>query len=487
MKFVFYLLISCILSFFVFSCQPKGNNQTIYLEADTVSLLRNPCMGWGLYDDASGEVQNADEYWLAQNEAACKYGSFFYVRWRWSDMEPQEGRYAWLYDENYKKLIQGALDRGLKLCFRIYNNSQDNLRQGTPEYVRKAGAKGYMVKGGGRDLWTPYPDDPVFLAKLDKFVKAFAEEYDDPDRVDFVDAYNIGWWGECHNIRLQEPGRLEWLLDSISTIYSSAFKHVLLALPFGSQVGFAAEKKIAIDSKGYVMRRDGLGSMWFSDKEMQIAREMYGKTLLIGESCWWGSCNDSVKPYATDRKYVLKNWRDVYELTCEQALNYGFNTLDLRELPETEGWTVKAGDLVRKFISKGGYRLCPYAITVPVKVQVGEEARIEHCWKNLATGYLPNNVKNWNNKYKPAFALLNDRGEVVKIFVDRSADPSSWLYGLENIYSLPVGFGGIESGTYRWAVSVVDVSKGNLPGIRLAVNVDSVVNGWYIIGQIIVS
>ena len=28
-------------------------------------------------------------------------------------MEPEEGKYAWIYDENYKKLIQGALDRGL--------------------------------------------------------------------------------------------------------------------------------------------------------------------------------------------------------------------------------------------------------------------------------------------------------------------------------------------------------------------------------------
>ena len=50
-------------------------------------------------------------------------------------MEPEEGKYAWLYDENYKKLIQGALDRGLKLCFRIYNNGQDNLRAGRPELL----------------------------------------------------------------------------------------------------------------------------------------------------------------------------------------------------------------------------------------------------------------------------------------------------------------------------------------------------------------
>ena len=89
-------------------------------------------------------------------------------------MEPEEGKYAWIYDENYKKLIQGALDRGLKLCFRIYNNGQDNLRAGTPEYVRHAGAKGYTVKGLKGDLWTPYPDDSVFQEKLEKFVEAFA-------------------------------------------------------------------------------------------------------------------------------------------------------------------------------------------------------------------------------------------------------------------------------------------------------------------------
>ena len=100
-------------------------------------------MGWGLYDDAVGNVANAEEYWAAQDEAARNYASFFYIRWRWSEMKPEEGKYAWIYDENYKKLIQGALDRGLKLCFRIYDNGQDNIRQGTPEYVRAAGAQGY--------------------------------------------------------------------------------------------------------------------------------------------------------------------------------------------------------------------------------------------------------------------------------------------------------------------------------------------------------
>ncbi len=452
--------------------------KAIYPEADTVSLIRNPCMGWGLYDDANDEVQNADTYWKAQDAAARAYGSFFYVRWRWSDMEPEEGRYAWLYDENYKKLIQGALDRGLKLCFRIYVNSQDNIRQSTPDYVRKAGAKGYMASNGEKKLWTPYPDDPIFLAKLETFVKAFAKEYDDPDRVDFVDGYNIGWWGECHNIRLQHPENLELVFDRITTIYSSAFKHVLLALPFGSQVGFEAEKRIAIEPKGYVMRRDGLGSMWFSDAEMDITQNMYGRTLFIGESCWWQSCSDSVRPYATDTKYKLENWRDVYELTSQQALSYGFNTLDLRELPETKGWTTRAADLVRKFIAKGGYRLYPKEVTLPVEAQAGSTLLIKHVWKNLATGYLPNNVKNWDYKYKPAFALLNEKHEVVKLFVDLHAEPSAWLRDSEHAYSFPVSLEGVPAGIYTWAVSIIDRSKGNRPGIALALE-ESAWEGWY--------
>ena len=43
--------------------------QTTYFKEDTTSLLRNPAMGWGVYDDANTEVQNAEEYWKAQDIA----------------------------------------------------------------------------------------------------------------------------------------------------------------------------------------------------------------------------------------------------------------------------------------------------------------------------------------------------------------------------------------------------------------------------------
>lgn len=454
------------------------------LEEDTVSLLRNPCMGWGLYDDANNEVQNADNYWKAQDEAARCYASFFYVRWRWSDMEPEEGRYAWIYDENYKKLIQGALDRGLKLCFRIYDNGQDNLRAGTPDYVRRAGAKGYVVQGLNGDLWTAYPDDPVYQAKLAKFVEAFAREYDCPDRVDFVDGYTLGWWGEGHHVKLLAPDRFEQVFDWFTTLYATHFKHVPLLLPFGSQIGFPTEKRIAIEGKGYGMRRDGLGSMWFSNEEQRITDDMYGKTLLIGESCYWGSSSEDSHPYAADTRYRFASWRDVYSQTLQHALEGHFNTLDLRELPETKGWIEQAPDLVQRFITEGGYRIYPSSVTLPATCGNGDSVRIVHCWRNTGRGYLPNNLPSWNYKYKPAFTLFDAQGHQIHTWVDDTAEPSEWLYNDEHAYTLNLSLADIPAGRYRWAVAVVDKQKGYHPGIHLAVNNPELKNGWILLGTL---
>lgn len=110
-RYYFQILLMCCLTLFA-GCSdsdsesgqngiPKGS-KAIDLQQDRSGLLRNPCMGWGLYDDAVGNVANAEEYWAAQDEAARNYASFFYIRWRWSEMEPEEGKYAWIYDENYK-------------------------------------------------------------------------------------------------------------------------------------------------------------------------------------------------------------------------------------------------------------------------------------------------------------------------------------------------------------------------------------------------
>ena len=66
----------------------------------------------------------------------------------------------------------------------------------------EAGAKGGYYRGGkeaGSDApWEPVFDDPVFLEKLEKFLKEFAARYDGQPWLRYVDIGSLGDWGEGH-------------------------------------------------------------------------------------------------------------------------------------------------------------------------------------------------------------------------------------------------------------------------------------------------
>lgn len=460
-------------------------NVEVSLLKDSVSLLRNPCCGWGLYDDAAGEVADADTYWAQQDAAALRYASFFYVRWRWSDMEPEEGKYAWLYDENYKNLIQGALDRGLKLAFRVYNNGIDNLRPGTPSFVKDAGARGYYTARGNH--WTPYIDDPVFREKLENFIRAFAKEYDNPEIVDFIDGVNVGSWGECHGIELENvtQEKSDETLNWITSLYSKYFKNVILVMPMCSQFGNSSEMRIAVEKNGYAFRRDGLGSCWFHEAERKVAQGLYPNVCLIGESCYWQG-NEFVGPgfYEDDTEYHFNSWRDVYEKTFEHAVDFHFNTLDLRTPVETLGWLYTAPDLVQKFISVGGYRIYPSLISYPKEFKrKTSNMRIGTLWKNDGSGFLPNNNPKWNYKYKIALALIQDN-DIKCLVVDDKVDPSTILKEQPVKSECNIDVSGLPEGKYLLGVAIVDKSEGNKPGIKLALTAPEIAGGWYIVGNV---
>ncbi|MEG1635704.1 MAG: hypothetical protein RR388_08760, partial [Rikenellaceae bacterium] len=433
---------------------------------------------------AAGEVADASQYWLAQDSSARKYASFFYVRWRWSDMEPEEGKYAWKEDENYKKLIKGALDRGLKLAFRIYNNARDNLRQSTPDFVRAAGAKGYTVQGGGAKYWTPYIDDPIFQEKLTNFVKAFAAEYDNPDIVDFVDGVNVGRWGECHGLEIENmtKAKSDAALEKITNIYGENFKRVILIMPVNSQFGHDSEMSIAVGKNGYGFRRDGLGSQWFSSAEKSVVKTLYPSTLLIGESCYWMG-NDSDSLWFDDNLYHFKTWREIYDQTYKDAIDYHFNTLDLRTPIETKRWTAKTSDLVQKFIEKGGYRLYPSKVSIPKIVKQNQTFVVGHKWRNLSNGICPNDNPRWNGKYKVAFALLDENANVKQIIVDEKSNPAKFLQGIDVSYTKSVTLNNLAVGKYTFAIAIVDTTKANMPGLKLS-TADQTINGWTSIGTI---
>ena len=457
-------------------------------EVDTESLLRNPATGWMLYDDASGAVARADEYWKAMDEAARKHASIFYLRWRWAEAEPEEGRYAWLYDPNFKALIEGARQRHLRLAFRFYVNSQDNIRQATPDYVHQAGAEGVMEDGAGKKLWTPYADDPVFQKKLSAFVSAFAKEFDDPARVDFVDALGLGWWGEGHHIQFKNPANsdqvLRWILDT----YSKSFHHVLLGWQFDTTFGMRDDEDLAIKGEDYVYRRDGLGSHWFSAAEKAACLRLFPRHPLYAERCYWaGDENTPAWAAKQDPEFGsrFKSWHDMDSIAIDQGLEYHANTLDLRTVTDVKRFLTYP-ELIEKFTREGGYRLAPVEVACPEVVKPGDDLVIRHAWVNLGVGVLPDYNRRWGQKYRPAFALLANGAtapDVRNTWIASDAEPGDWLRGSVHAYTLR-GKVAAETppGRYKIVCGILNTRADGGPDLQLAIKSERI-GSWHVIGK----
>lgn len=484
------LKIACsliLLTALSFSCTSNAQNSNITVREfapDTISLIRNPGMGWTIYDDANDAVANATEFWQAQDTIATKYATTLYIRWRWTDMEPEEGKYAWQYDENFKALVKGATDRGLKLAFRVYMASQDNEYESTPNYVFDAGAKSYIEQGKPGDVRSPYPDDPIFREKFETFVKAFAAEYDDPSLVNYVDGYNIGWWGEGHNLQFLDRKNQEETFAWIINLYGDTFKRVPLVITVDSQIGHDLELKYAIDGQGYAVRRDGFASFWMPDSQKELIQELFPTTFVVAECCYWQDRTiESVNEI--DQQYDWDSWSDYYTQVVDEALATHANYLDLREPVEAIRWTREANDDVKRFMTKGGYRIFPSKIAYPSKIKESDAITIEHSWRNLGSGVLPNNNARWNHKYKLTFALIDKNDVVVKQWVDDSVETSDWVGEKEYNYTSTFVLDDVENGKYKLVLSIINSEQKEEEPIKLAISKSNIINEkWTLVGPL---
>lgn len=206
-------IIALALMAILFACKP--NEQTAPLNPvlqtvdfrpnwDTISVLKNPYKGW--YHHL---LDNGVESYKIQNEQ-----TFFqfpgmdhlYLRLAWSYLEPSEGQYDW---HRIDEVVNKYVPLGYKISFRITSKEtgtkpgtvaqeKNGIQYATPIWVVDAGAKGKVTEAWGVKSWTPTWGDPVYLAKLDQFQKAFAERYDGKEWLQYVDIGSIGEWGEGH-------------------------------------------------------------------------------------------------------------------------------------------------------------------------------------------------------------------------------------------------------------------------------------------------
>ena len=466
-------------------------------------VLHNPLNGWVMYVSADYDPSYFDtEIYvpsLGQNVKVADYASACYIRTKWSVLNPADGQYAWKDpDSKVYKLVQAARERNLPIAFRVVVDGRDQGAN-TPQFVYDAGAKYALENAKYPDRKTPMPQDPIFQQYYEKFVQAFAEEFNDPDRTAFIDGYGLGKWGEGHSVAYDENDvsavdentetvKRE-VLDWITKLYAKYFTKVPLVINYHRVIGHPtsegeanpnSESLIALAvSNGYCLRHDAFGmnnSGWgYSTWEKALAAQWRFKVPIIMEG---GYIVSSHSYWNDPAGYRQGHPEDVRKGEYDASAEAHVNMMDFRVGEETQSWFNDAFDLVKSFVSEGGYRLYPDQVTVPDQVAAGSRVKVSSRWRNMGWGYMPNNLPQWNYKYKVAFALLDESGAARKVFVDDKCEPSTWVDSKPFSYVFETPAIDLPAGTYTWGIAIVDTTKENVPAIELAVNNEKTADGW---------
>ncbi len=420
---------------------------------DTGAALCNPDMGWvfHFYDNVPANYGSK----LAPSDTVDEYPGLtvVYLRIPWSYVEPEEGKFNWAVVDGP---AQRWIAKGKRVAFR-FSVSESWMRWATPEWVAKAGAKGYNFTPGKEDpkgpYWEPDYDDPVFLAKLENFIMAAAKRYDGNPEVAFYDVGSFGVWGEGHLwASTQRKYPASTVIKHIG-LHLKYFKHTLLA----ANDDFSFQGDEAIDyarAHGLTLRDDSIlvqaGKNAYFHAGM--AQGFWPNHPVILESEHYGGSRDR------------GNWQDG-SLYLQSVEDYHASYVSIHWWPRE--FLTEQRALIDRINKRLGYRLQLVEASWPTSVRAGGSWRFAASWKNagVAPCYPGGHV---------IVTLKDAKGGIAGVFVDDAFDVRSLVPAApgkaeakaqERTFTLPFN---VTSGTYSVFVSVGTVTGTPVIALPLA-------------------
>jgi hypothetical protein len=391
---VFLLLIVLLINNLVF-CQkidmrPHWNDKI---------ALENPDKGWYHHFPDN----NINKYIIHNDSDLLAFPGMdhIYIRLSWGYLEPEEGKFNW-------KIIDDIINKwtalGMKVSFRISckETSTDRIEQqfATPKWVMEAGAKGDYYRSGqkvGPDgPWEPVFDDPVFLEKLENFLRAFAERYDGKPWVRYVDIGSIGDWGEGHT---SSGSRIDLTFDQRKIhidLYLKYFKKTQLIISddFVYSVTnpqersrlhqFVVQKGISYRddsplvngyfndrySKTYTVRSPEFFEDVYRSKPTVFELEHYNKVKSQGN--WTAEEGSAISKYAPG-KTGPDYFRGALNLLHATYIGYHGDAHD---------WLTDNPQLTFELLNKCGYWYFLDQVKIPEPMLAGSENILEMVWEN---------------------------------------------------------------------------------------------------------
>ncbi len=349
--------------------------------------------------------------------------STIYYRLLWNDLEPEEGEYRWYLIDS---TAQNWIAKGKKICIRVICCNQTETA--TPQYVRDAGAKGgwfqYEDRANGLlpPRWCPNYDDPVFLAKHEKFLRAMAHRYDGNPGVAFIDIGSYGIYGEGHHTQ-----------STAQYLHNKENRAEFVRL---AKIHLNLNKKCFPNT--YLVVSDDLGGGWNAaeDDEMMV----YCREIGIGfrddsifcfppkgthKNCpfeYWAH-DGWARKFAPKYPVVIETghmpsimnvpgkWSTEAYIRCAEA--YQGSYMSIHDFPKEHLRDFReAIDGINRIL---GYRFELREVNFPDVVKTGEKVTIESKWVNV--GVAPRTKGN-----SLAWSLLNADGSVAWSATDDAFD-----------------------------------------------------------------
>lgn len=388
-----------------------GAEWTVVRPADTGAALENPGMGWVFhyYDNVPDNYGSR----LAPSDTLDDFPGLtvVYLRIPWSYIEPEESKFNWsVLDTPAQRWIA----KGKKIALRI-SCCESWMRYATPEWVEKAGARGYNFRPGqgvteDGPFWEPDYDDPVFLEKLDHFLAALAARYDGNPEVAFIDVGSFGVWGEGHTWHSTKlPYSAETIRRHID-LHLKHFRRTLLAA--NDDLAMQGRGEEVLDyakEKGLTLRDDSIlvqgGERAYLSAH--LAEKFWPDRPVILESEHYGGSRDR------------GNWGDGSKY-LEAMEKYHASYVSIHWWPREFFEEQRA--LIEKMNQRLGYRLQLIEARWNSAVFKGDRLKVSWAWRNA--GVAPCYIGGY-----PAITLKDALGGIVGVFVDE---------GL-NVRDLPVG------------------------------------------------
>ena len=314
-------------------------------------VLVNPGMGIQTFQRFNGDAINPGTRWsevgpeAKAKPAAAKPdfpdSSVAYIRWFWSQFEPEPGKYRW---DILDIALESAREHHQKLMIRIMPYDQDHP---LPEWYQQSGAR-RINKATDKDgkIWQPDADDPTYAKTWGALVAAAGARYDGHPYLDSVDISTAGYWGEGWGPYLPSWQVQKQLIDQ----YFDAFHRTPLVMNFD-----ALEALRYGAQRGAGWRLDCWGDLGGRGKGFAHMFDLYPQQVVrAGVQDVWQKSPVSLETCGTPAGWKTE-WHytaDQVDYSIEQALRWHASTINIKSTAIPPEWKGKFDEFQKKL----GYR-----------------------------------------------------------------------------------------------------------------------------------